>query len=501
MVTTNQSTTTNNNISFCLTNSDFSPSSSFNFPSKTEKEPLVYNQMNNLRQKRRERFYVEKIRDIRNRCISSTNNVKTSSYSSEQPLQVFSSFSKISVGQNQKMAFEEENNKYNTLTSSISSPHLPIFVNPLINTQNIIKHLLINKLSFLSIIFFIFSLILPGSATPINTDSQQQTIILPVGSIFILEDNLANELSPRQQLPLWMRADLSNGKKRFFGIPQIRDVGKYQLMFLDGRKSLSLEVTELQPSPCPAGIAPVWLEVLDPREYQRLSMEEQLKLADSILATFHKADVTFVHRENFRIFPYIYLERYRTVTEEILSVPVIPNTSLTALVLNISCGELSEQASEAISVVADNEKGLVFRVVEGTLIKQKVEQKVDATEKIEENKLLKSKDKEASSSSSSFLLIIGIILFLILLLIASILAFRWFKTKQQAKRRKQFLDANSNKNGTTTRPSALNNKENSTKNIPVTALSPDSMKTLTTPMLEGNENCSNEETKIINGNH
>jgi len=56
------------------------------------------------------------------------------------------------------------------------------------------------------------------------------------------------------------------------------------------------------------------------------------------------------------------LERYRTVTEEILSVPVIPNTSLTALVLNISCGELSEQASEAISVVADNEKGLVFRV-------------------------------------------------------------------------------------------------------------------------------------------
>jgi len=57
MVTTNQSTTTNNNISFCLTNSDFSPSSSFNFPSKTEKEPLVYNQMNNLRQKRRERFY------------------------------------------------------------------------------------------------------------------------------------------------------------------------------------------------------------------------------------------------------------------------------------------------------------------------------------------------------------------------------------------------------------------------------------------------------------
>uniref|UniRef100_A0A915N789 Uncharacterized protein n=1 Tax=Meloidogyne javanica TaxID=6303 RepID=A0A915N789_MELJA len=297
--------------------------------------------MNNLRQKRRERFYVEKIRDIRNRCISSANNVKTSSYSLEQPLQVFSSFSKISVGQNQKMASEEENNEYNTLTSSISSPHLPIFVNPLINTQNIIKHLLINKLSFLSIIFFIFSLILPGSATPINTDSQQQPIILPVGSIFILEDNLANELSPRQQLPLWMRADLSNGKKRFFGIPQIRDVGKYQLMFLDGRKSLSLEVTELQPSPCPAGIAP---------------------LADSILATFHKADVTFVHRENFRIFPYIYLERYRTVTEEILSVPVIPNTSLTALVLNISCGELSEQASEAISVVADNEKGLVFRV-------------------------------------------------------------------------------------------------------------------------------------------
>jgi len=175
---------------------------------------------------------VEKIRDIRNRCISSANNVKTSSYSLEQPLQVFSSFSKISVGQNQKMASEEENNEYNTLTSSISSPHLPIFVNPLINTQNIIKHLLINKLSFLSIIFFIFSLILPGSATPINTDSQQQPIILPVGSIFILEDNLANELSPRQQLPLWMRADLSNGKKRFFGIPQIRDVGKYQLMFL-----------------------------------------------------------------------------------------------------------------------------------------------------------------------------------------------------------------------------------------------------------------------------
>ncbi|CAK5081045.1 unnamed protein product [Meloidogyne enterolobii] len=89
----------------------------------------------------------------------------------------------------------------------------------------------------------------------------------------------------------------------------------------------------------------------------------------------------------------------------------------------------------------------LIHVVEGTLIKQKVEQKVDATEKIEENKLLKSKDKEASSSSSSFLLIIGIILFIILLLIASFLAFRWFKTKQQAKRRKQFLDANSNKNG------------------------------------------------------
>uniref|UniRef100_A0A1I8B0Z5 Uncharacterized protein n=1 Tax=Meloidogyne hapla TaxID=6305 RepID=A0A1I8B0Z5_MELHA len=140
----------------------------------------------------------------------------------------------------------------------------------------------------------------------------------------------------------------------------------------------------------------------------------------------------------------------------------------------------------------------MFKVVQGSLIKPKIiEQQIDNSEKIEENKL-KSKEKETSSSSS--LLIIGIILFLILILISSVLAFRWFRTKQQAKRRKQFLDANGNG---TTRPSALNSKENSTKNIAVTALSPDaSMKTLTTPMLEGNENCStNEETKIINGNH
>lgn len=485
MVTINQSTTTNNS-SFCLTISDFAPSSSFNFQSKKEKQPL-FNKLNNLRQKRRERFYGEKKHDIRNRCLPSLTNVKTSSSLLEQSTKEFSSVSKDQI-----MASENENNYNLTLISSISSPHLPFFVSTPFNTQHF-NHFLINKL-FLFFIFIIIScLILPGSSTPINIE---QPIILPVGSIFILEDNLANEISPRQQLPLWMRADLSIGKKRFFGIPQIRDVGKYNLMFLDGRKSLSLEVSELQPSPCPSGIAPIWLEVLDPREYQRLSMEEQLKLADSVLATLHKADATFVHRENFRIFPYIYLERYRTVNDEILSAPVIPNTSLAALVLNISCGELSEQATEVISAVADH--GLVFRVVQGSLIKPKIiEQQIDNSEKIEENKL-KSKEKETSSSSS--LLIIGIILFLILILISSVLAFRWFRTKQQAKRRKQFLDANGNG---TTRPSALNSKENSTKNIAVTALSPDaSMKTLTTPMLEGNENCStNEETKIINGNH
>ena len=161
------------------------------------------------------------------------NNVKTLSNSLEKSSQEYS-FSNISVSQIKIMASRDENNNndnniiINFSKIAISSPHLSSFILTTLNNQHIKHFLTINKLFLFSFIFlFISSPKLFGSATPIATDSQ---IILPVGSIFMLEDNLANELSPRQQLPLWLRRE-SSGKKRYFGIPQMRDDGIYQLMF------------------------------------------------------------------------------------------------------------------------------------------------------------------------------------------------------------------------------------------------------------------------------
>ncbi|KAF7634212.1 hypothetical protein Mgra_00006391 [Meloidogyne graminicola] len=370
---------------------------------------------------------------------------------------------------------------------------IPSFIFSSLNINNF--NSFIKKFLIFSFLFLLISsqILIECSAIPTTTTTNIiKTIILPVGSIFIFKDPLVNELDFKQQLPLWIKIDLQNGTKRLFGIPQIKDIGKYQLMLKDGRQSLLIEVTEQQPSPCPHGSAPIWLEVLDPREYQRISIEEQLKLAESFLSNIHKSDASFIRLENFRIFPYIYLDKFRTVNAQILSAPVITNTSLLTLILNISCGELTEQASEVISIVAD--QGLVFRIIEGSLIKSKEEIEQIKTNN---NNIIEEKNKENNQINS--FLIIGIILFIILILFIGILIFRWFRIKQQEKRRKQFLDLN--KNGT--RPSTLNNndKNNNNKNNISSIISPDSsMKTLTTPMLEGNENEEIKETKIINGN-
>lgn len=82
-----------------------------------------------------------------------------------------------------------------------------------------------------------------------------------------------------------------------------------------------------------------------------------------------------VRLDNVRVFPRFYLHRYRTVSETIKELddeedideaiwtasshPQL-NADRVTFVMNISCGELTEQASDIINAVAEN--GMDFQV-------------------------------------------------------------------------------------------------------------------------------------------
>lgn len=93
---------------------------------------------------------------------------------------------------------------------------------------------------------------------------------------------------------------------------------------------------------------------------------------------------------DFRVFPYSYLPRFRKLVEtklewssEDLIVDDIKGDQL-IVVLNISCGELSDYANEVISVVADGYSD--FRVVQGTPLSSRppVSRRVESTTSVNE---------------------------------------------------------------------------------------------------------------------
>jgi hypothetical protein len=64
-----------------------------------------------------------------------------------------------------------------------------------------------------------------------------------------------------------------------------------------------------------------------------------------------------VRAEDIRLIPFSYLANYRTVIEKIHELddeegPVVDEQMV--FVMNISCGELTEQATEIINAVAEN---------------------------------------------------------------------------------------------------------------------------------------------------
>ena len=72
---------------------------------------------------------------------------------------------------------------------------------------------------------------------------------------------------------------------------------------------------------------------------------------------------TQLRMSDVRIFPRSYLERYRHVTETLYELASNINNydnNGVVIALNISCGEIDEQASAVISEVAEN--GLAFQV-------------------------------------------------------------------------------------------------------------------------------------------
>ena len=276
----------------------------------------------------------------------------------------------------------------------------------------------------------------------------------------------AGEAAPK--LPTWIKA--SQDGQQLFGIPQQKDLGQHNVQLTKGRNR-QLEVAEDRTTACGPDRSTIWLEIFDTRLMSQLSIEDQFKAAQTLLANLKDAGV---RSDDIRLFPRSYLDRYRTVAETIHRLDQGSGGSKAqdqlVFVLNISCGELTEQASEVISAVAED--GLDFQVVQGTLEKSRLAQQqqlADGGPKPGEGQPKEGGASQPQPGSSSTALLVTFILIVILLALVAGLALYWLRNKQAQKRQKQ---ANNEANGKgPARPGADANN---------TALSPDSS---TTPML------------------
>uniref|UniRef100_A0A914H6M4 Peptidase S72 domain-containing protein n=1 Tax=Globodera rostochiensis TaxID=31243 RepID=A0A914H6M4_GLORO len=188
-----------------------------------------------------------------------------------------------------------------------------------------------------------------------------------------------------EMLPRWCRFNTT--ARQIFGLPQLHDLGFHIISIHDGH--VEVEVDEEEEDQCASDSSTIWLEIMDVRKLTNVPLEQQFQTVQALISATRKdADVRM---SDLRVFPRDYLSRYRTVLEVIHKEEGMdekdeeetdgglmkrPDERM-MLVLNISCGELSDQANDVISVAAEN--GFVFRVVEGVLRKNRAPIAVEST--------------------------------------------------------------------------------------------------------------------------
>lgn len=167
-----------------------------------------------------------------------------------------------------------------------------------------------------------------------------------------------------ERLPGWCK--FNSSARLLYGIPQLTNVGLEHIVIHDSL--IEVKVYEEEDNFCGTDSLTNWLEIMDPRLLTKVPIEEQFQTVKPLLSMLKN---TQLRMSDVRIFPRFYLERYRQVTETLyeLSSNINYDNNCVVIALNISCGEIDEQASAIISEVAEN--GLAFQVVEGELRKDR----------------------------------------------------------------------------------------------------------------------------------
>uniref|UniRef100_A0A915LWI4 Peptidase S72 domain-containing protein n=1 Tax=Meloidogyne javanica TaxID=6303 RepID=A0A915LWI4_MELJA len=154
-----------------------------------------------------------------------------------------------------------------------------------------------------------------------------------------------------ERLPEWCK--FNSSAKLLYGIPQLANVGLEHILIHDSL--IEVKVYEEEDNLCGKDSSTYWLEIMDPRSLNKISIEEQLLvLIFKTLLSMLKN--TQLRMGDVRIFPRSYLERYRLVTKTLYELASNINNydnNGVVIALNISCGEIDDPASDIINEVAD----------------------------------------------------------------------------------------------------------------------------------------------------
>ncbi|KAF7634198.1 Peptidase S72 domain-containing protein [Meloidogyne graminicola] len=183
---------------------------------------------------------------------------------------------------------------------------------------------------------------------------------ISVGKFFTFEISEGHFIDI-ERLPKWIK--FNNTAKLLYGIPQLENIGLEHIVIHDSL--IEVKVYEEEENFCGIDNSIYWLEIMDPRLITKLTIEKQFQTVKNLLSILKSTQLRI---NDVRIFPRKYLERYRNVKETLYELASnINNYDNNGMVisLNISCGEIDEQASNIISEIAEN--GLAFQVVEGEL--------------------------------------------------------------------------------------------------------------------------------------
>uniref|UniRef100_A0A915NR54 Peptidase S72 domain-containing protein n=1 Tax=Meloidogyne floridensis TaxID=298350 RepID=A0A915NR54_9BILA len=167
-----------------------------------------------------------------------------------------------------------------------------------------------------------------------------------------------------ERLPGWCK--FNSSAKLLYGIPQLANVGLEHILIHDSL--IEVKVYEEEDNFCGKDSSTNWLEIMDPRLLNKISIQEQFQTVKTLLSMLKN---TQLRMSDVRIFPRSYLERYRLVTKTLYELASNINNydnNGVVIALNISCGEIDDPASDIINEVADV---LPFQVVEGELRKDR----------------------------------------------------------------------------------------------------------------------------------